>query len=131
MKKDISGESPLVAAEAGFHRTPTMYEDLDNKIEELTKRFRKLLEGKCPAKGSTFAEIEELTEQISQTIEAEIEDCALNDQGDGKQVINLLGIRHISRAYHSFRTCGHMALLLWTGSSVLTVALSLRSCARR
>lgn len=103
-----------------------MCEDRKDKIEQLTQRFRELLEEKFPGKGSTLAQIEELTEEIGQAIEAEIEDSAIGEQGDGKEcrgafcacgrkaryvrnyikeVVTLHGLRRISRAYYSCRVC--------------------------
>ena len=105
-----------------------MCDSRKRQIEELTEQFRKLLEEKYPEKGSTLARIEELTEEIGQAIEAEIEDGAIREQGEGKdckdtfcacgrkaryvrnyikEVVTLHGVRRISRAYYSCRVCRH------------------------
>lgn len=105
-----------------------MCESREDRIEELTQRFRRLLEEKFPDKGSSLAEIEDLTEQIGQAIEGEIEDSAISEQGEGKgckgafcacgrkaryirnyikEVVTLHGVRRISRAYYNCRVCGH------------------------
>ena len=62
-----------------------MCESRQDRIDELTRRFRGLLEERFPEKGSTLTEIEELTEEIGQAIEAEIEDAAVKEQGRGHE----------------------------------------------
>jgi hypothetical protein len=104
-----------------------MEETREQRIERLTREFRKLLEEKFPEKGSTLARIEELTEEIGKAIEEEIEDSATRQEGTGsvgrhatcecgnaaryvriyeKKVVTLHGVRTIPRAYYHCGVCG-------------------------
>ena len=60
-----------------------MEETREQRIERLTREFRKLLEEKLPEKGSTLERIEELTEEIGKAIEEKIEDSATKQEGTG------------------------------------------------
>ncbi len=60
-----------------------MEETREERIERLTREFRKLLEGKFPEKGSTLARIEELTEEIGKAIAEKVEESATKQEGTG------------------------------------------------
>ncbi len=104
-----------------------MEESREERIERLTREFRKLLEEKFPEKGSTLARIEELTQEIGTAIEEKIEDSATRQEGTGyagrhavcecgnaaryvriyeKEVLTLHGVRVIPRAYYHCKVCG-------------------------
>lgn len=104
-----------------------MEETREERIERLTREFRKLLEEKFSEKGSTLARIEELTEEIGKAIEEKIEDSATKQEGKGyvgrfaacgcgrsaryvrvyeKEVTTLHGPQLIPRAYYHCSVCG-------------------------
>jgi hypothetical protein len=103
-----------------------MEETRDERIERLTKEFKRLLEEKFPEKGSTLDRIEELTEEIGKAIEEKIEDSATKQEGKGyvgrtatcgcgngaryvriyeKEVTTLHGLLVIPRAYYYCSVC--------------------------
>jgi len=104
-----------------------MEETREERIERLTREFRKLLEEKFPEKGSTLERIKELTEEIGKAIEEKIEDSATKQEGTGyvgrharcecgsaaryvriyeKNVVTLHGLRVVPRAYYHCSACG-------------------------
>jgi hypothetical protein len=103
-----------------------MEETREERIERLTKEFKRLLEEKFPEKGSTLDRIEELTEEIGKAIEEKIEDSAARQEGKGyvgrsaeckcgnaaryvrvyeKEIITLHGLVVIPRAYYHCSAC--------------------------
>lgn len=103
-----------------------MEESREARISRLTEEFRKLLEAKFPAQGSTMQRIEELTEEIGREIEQRIEDDATKQEGRGhvggfarcscggraryvrdyeKRVVTLHGERTVVRAYYHCSAC--------------------------
>lgn len=105
-----------------------MEETREERIERLTREFRRLLEERFPEKGSTLERIEELTEEIGNAIEEKIEDSATKQEGTGyvgrhatcecgsaaryvrvyeKNVVTLHGLRVIPRAYYHCSACGN------------------------
>ena len=104
-----------------------MRETREERIERLTREFRKLLEEKFPDKGSTMQRIEELTEEIGREIEQRIEEDATKQECRGylgswsqcscggraryvldyeKRVVTLHGERKIARSYYHCSSCG-------------------------
>ena len=53
---------------------PKKPEDRDEMIKRLTERFRRLLEEKTPEDPGTFAEIEEISQEVGEQIKHEIEE---------------------------------------------------------